>query len=229
MGTLFTGLGQALQPTVLALYETMIKISGASPAPSVPNIRFDGERVFIRPPRPEDFAAWADLRAQSRDFLVPWEPVWPDNALQHQTYLRRLRRQLNEWRDDVGYHFLVFARDNEKIVGGIGLTQVRRGVAQTGTVGYWVGAPFARKGYTGEAVTLVLEFAFETLGLHRVEAACLPSNDASGGLLAKVGFAKEGYARGYLRINGKWEDHILWAMLRDDWDEQRATRWAAAR
>ena len=101
-------------------------------------------------------------------------------------------------------------------MGGVTLSNVRRGVAQAASVGYWIGERFARQGYMTEAVLAVVEFAFEELGLHRVEAACLPENDASRSLLLKVGFRQEGYARQYLRINGKWQDHLLFEMLRDD-------------
>lgn len=184
---------------------------------SPPAIRLDGDRVFLRPPQARDWHVWAELRAVSRDFLTPWEPSWPPDALARAAFNRRLRRQASEWRDDEAYSFLVFDRRTDILVGGIGLSNVRRGVAQMGTLGYWVGQPHARRGYTGDAARLVVGFAFNNLGLHRVEAACLPSNEASRGLLEKAGFRQEGYARGYLRIDGVWCDHITYAVLREDW------------
>lgn len=182
-----------------------------------PPIRLEGDAVFVRPGLPRDWRAWAELREQSRDFLAPWEPTWPADALTRAAFLRRIRRHAAEWRDDEGYSFLVFERGSEMLVGGIGLSNVRRGVAQMATMGYWVGKPYARRGYTSEAARLVLGFAFGQMGLHRVEAACLPANAPSRGLLEKVGFQREGYARGYLRIDGRWADHVLYAILRDDW------------
>jgi len=184
---------------------------------SPPAIRLDGPRVFIRPPTPKDFLEWATLREESRAFLVPWEPSWPADALSKAAFLRRVRRQAIEWRQDEAYGFLTFDRRTGELVGGIGLSNVRRGVAQTATMGYWVGAPFARKGFTSASARLVLEFAFNQLGLHRVEAACLPSNIPSQGVLEKVGFQREGFARGYLRINGRWEDHLLYAVVKEEW------------
>lgn len=184
---------------------------------SPPPLRVDGPNVFIRPAQPRDWKSWADLRDASREFLVPWEPTWPPDALTQAAFTRRLRRQAGEWRDDEAYSFLTFEQHTEQVVGGIGLTNVRRGVAQMGSMGYWVGRPFARRGYTSEAARLLLSFAFGQLGLHRVEAACLPTNEASSGVLEKVGFTREGYARAYLRINDKWADHLLYAILRDDW------------
>lgn len=184
---------------------------------SPPALRLDGAHCYVRPPLPRDWRDWADLRADSRAFLTPWEPTWPADALTRTSFTRRLRRQAQEWRDDEGYSFLAFDRQSDVLVGGLGLSNVRRGVAQTATLGYWVGQPHTRRGYISAATRLVLDFAFGQLGLHRVEAACLPTNEASRGLLEKVGFTHEGYARGYLRIDGTWRDHVLYAMLREEW------------
>lgn len=175
-----------------------------------------GSQVRLRPARERDWEEWSQLREVSRDFLVPWEPAWPSDALSRAAYRRRLRLYNQEWRSDIGYSFLVFRRGDGRLVGGISLANLRRGVAQMASVGYWIGQPHARQGYASDALRTVLEFAFDQLGLHRVEAACLPTNLASQGVLRKVGFTEEGYARRYLRINGQWCDHLLFAMLRDD-------------
>ncbi len=182
-----------------------------------PAVRLDGRLVHLRPPAAKDWKEWADLRGRSRAFLTPWEPTWPADALARTAFLRRTRRQIQEWREDEAYGFLVFENAGGQLVGGIGLSNVRRGVAQTATLGYWVGEPFARRGFTAEAARLSVGFALDQLGLHRVEAACLPTNAPSRGLLEKVGFQYEGYARGYLRIDGAWRDHVLYAVLREDW------------
>ena len=103
------------------------------------------------------------------------------------------------------------------MLGGISLTNVRRGVAETCSFGYWIGERHARQGYMTEGLQLVLAFAFDALRLHRVEAACLPHNAPSRGLLLKSGFREEGYAREYLCIDGRWQDHVLFALLKEDW------------
>ena len=90
-------------------------------------------------------------------------------------------------------------------------------MAETASLGYWVGEPYARRGYMTAALPLVLDFSFERLRLHRVEAACLPTNVPSRALLLRIGFTEEGYARRYLLIDGKWQDHLLFAILREDW------------
>ncbi len=195
----------------------MIRLSRSGPAPAS-LARLDGDLVFLRPPAPEDWEPWAEVRRESRAYLKPWEPTWPADALTESAYLRRVRRLVTEWKADEGYSFHVFERVRGRLVGGIGLTQVRRGVAQTGTLGYWIGQRYERRGYTTEAVGLVVRFAFRTLQLHRIEAACLPDNLPSRRVLEKSGFVREGYARQYLRIAGDWRDHLTFAMLQDDPD-----------
>lgn len=177
--------------------------------------RLTGERAFLRPPERGDYEAWASLRAGSRDFLSPWEPIWPPDALSRASFRARVARYAEDWRTDQAYNFFIFALD-ETLVGGIGLSNIRRGVSETASLGYWVGEPYARQRYMTSALPLVVDFAFERLGLHRLEAACLPSNIPSRAVLARTGFQQEGYAREYLRIAGKWQDHLLFAILRGD-------------
>ena len=178
--------------------------------------RITGRRVFLRAPTMDDWAEWAELRARSRAFLTPWEPTWSADALSRAAFRRRLRQAATEWLEDTGYGLLVFRREDDAMLGGVNLSNVRRGVAQAVNLGYWIGEPYARQGYMTDSLHALFPFAFDRLGLHRIEAACLPHNLASRGLLLKVGFREEGYARQYLRINGSWQDHVLYALLRND-------------
>lgn len=184
----------------------------------------EGSRVLLRPPRMEDWPAWSALRAKSRDFLVPWEPAWPRDALGQAAYRRRLRQVVREREAGEAYGFFVLRRDDRELLGGITLSEIRRGVAQAGSVGYWMGAPHARRGYMGEALRALLPFAFETLALHRLEAACLPENEPSRRLLERTGFRQEGLARSYLRIDGRWRDHLLFALIESEWKEGAGRR-----
>lgn len=186
--------------------------------------RLFGERVFLRPPTLGDWRAWSELREASRDFLKPWEPTWPRDALSRAAYRRRLRQYTAEWRDGTGYSFFVFLTGKELLAGGVSLANVRQGVSQSASLGYWMGETYANQGYMSEALPKVLDYAFETLGLHRVEAACLPENGPSRSLLSKTGFVEEGVARQYLRIDAEWRDHLLFAMLRQDWRAAREAR-----
>ena len=182
-----------------------------------PPVRLEGERCVLRPALARDWQEWAALRAESRAFLTPWEPSWPADALTRNAFFRRIRRQAWEWRRDEAYSFFIFDKDSQALVGGLGLTNVRRGVAQAGMLGYWVGERYARRGYVAGATETLLTFAFGPLALHRVEAACLPSNVASRNLLNKLGFFDEGYAREYLYIDGAWREHVLYAMIARGW------------
>lgn len=181
---------------------------------SNPTIR--AERVLLRVPLLADYPQWAKLREDSRAFLAPWEPIWPADDLTKLAFRRRIRRYQREIRNGSGYPFFIFSPDGETLLGGLTLSHVQRGVAQSASLGYWMGSPFAGRGYMAAAVRAVIGFAFDTLHLNRIEAACLPHNQASIHLLEKVGFHREGYARKYLCIDGRWQDHFLYGLVRDD-------------
>lgn len=179
-----------------------------------PSIR--AQRVTLRAPAIGDYPQWARLREQSRDFLSPWEPIWPPDDLTKIAFRRRIRRYQREIRSGSSYPFFVFSPDGEILLGGLTLARIQRGVTQSGVLGYWMGAPYAGKGLMSAAVRAVVEFTFDTLHLNRIEAACLPHNAASIRLLEKVGFTREGYARKYLCIEGRWQDHLLYGLVRSD-------------
>ncbi len=180
-----------------------------------PPIRITGDIVELRAPDRSHYAAWARLREVSEEFLKPWEPSWPQDDLTATAYRRRLRFYGRAMRNDEAYPFFLFRREDEALLGGCTLSNVRRGVAQMATVGYWIGAPYARQGYMTAALRMLVAFVFDELRLHRIEAACLPENEASQRLLKRIGFREEGRAYGYLRIGGRWRDHVLFAMLSD--------------
>jgi ribosomal-protein-alanine N-acetyltransferase len=181
-----------------------------------PELAVRGQNILLRPPMMSDHEQWAALREESRDFLTPWEPIWPADDLTRAAFRRRLKRYDEDQRTDQSYALLIFKSDEDALVGGITLANVRRGVAQAGSIGYWVGARYARHGYMTAAMRALIPFAFDSLRLHRLEAACIPTNAASIALLEKTGFEREGYAREYLCINGVWADHLLYARLRAD-------------
>ena len=175
-----------------------------------------GERVYLRYPRMADHLQWAKVRGDSRAFLSPWEPVWAGDELTKSAFRRRLKRYQKETRLDSAYAFFVFRTEDDALVGGCTLSNVRRGVTQCCSLGYWVGERFSRQGYMFDAVHALIPFIFATLGMHRIEAACLPTNEPSKSLLAKTGFQREGLARRYLQIDGVWQDHVLFALLEDE-------------
>jgi [ribosomal protein S5]-alanine N-acetyltransferase len=195
-------------------FKAFLRIKSRYPRPSI-DLRLKGPNVTLRAADSGDWRSWRNLREASRTFLTPWEPSWPGNALSYTYYCGLLRRYAREWRKGEGYNFLIFLNGKGgPLVGGISLNGVERGIAQTGTLGYWMGQAYAGHGYMREAAALVLAFAFDALQLHRLQASCLPRNEPSINLLRRLGFEEEGYAKAYLQINGKWEDHILWARVR---------------
>lgn len=175
-----------------------------------------GPKVTLRAPALSDYAAWAELRALSRAHLMPWEPLWSRDELTRTSFRRRLRAYGQDARDDQGYSFFVTTTAADTLIGGLTLSNIRRGAAQTASLGYWMGAPFTRHGHMSEAVRMIVPFAFSILRLHRLEAACMPDNGASRRVLERNGFVAEGLARRYLRINGAWEDHLIHALTEED-------------
>lgn len=175
-----------------------------------------GAGVYLRVPQLQDFAQWRDLREASRDFLTPWEPLWAVDDLTKPAFKRRLRRYARDMVADEAYPLLIFRTADHQLLGGVTLSNVRRGICQAASLGYWMGAAFAGKGYMRAAVTALLPVAYDALGLHRVEAACMTTNHPSIHLLETLGFVREGYAREYLCINGVWEDHFLYGRLAGD-------------
>jgi ribosomal-protein-alanine N-acetyltransferase len=192
----------------------MALLRAASASDLGPVLEYD--RVVLRTPQISDYPAWAELRAASREFLTPWEPLWSNDELSRASFRRRVRHYLRDLREDVGYALFIFSATSGALVGGLTLCNVRRGVTQSCTLGYWIGAKYARQGYMTASVRAVVPFVFDSLELHRLEAACLPTNAASIKLLEKTGFLREGLARRYLRINGVWQDHLLYALLDTD-------------
>jgi ribosomal-protein-alanine N-acetyltransferase len=183
---------------------------------SDPQSTIRGKRVLLRPYLVSDYLQWAELRARSREHLRPWEPVWPKDDLTRSAFRRRIRHYQREAREDLSYAFGVFDERGTELRGGLTLTNVRRGVTQSASLGYWLGLPYVGRGLMTDAVHTAVVHAFDDLRLHRIEAASMPSNTGSINVLERVGFVREGFARRYLKINGVWQDHILFALLADD-------------
>ncbi len=179
--------------------------------------RLETKRTILRRPQLQDFATWAKLRGDSSDFLRPFEPSWANDELTKSAFRTRLRRHEADITGGRGLPWFIFDRQNPEILfGGLTISNIRRGVAESGSLGYWMGREFAGRGYMREAVMAVCEDAFQVHRLHRIEAATVLVNHPSQGLLKRCGFQEEGIARRYLRINGEWRDHILYSRLAED-------------
>ena len=179
-------------------------------------IRIESERMTLRPPQHSDFRAWAMLRRNSQEFLTPWEPSWSRDHLTRKGFSNRVYWSERSIKSGSAVPVFLVRRADGMLLGAVTLDNIRRGPAQAGTLGYWIGAEFAREGYMSEAIAALVHYAFTTLDLSRVEAACLPENTPSRGVLEKSGFKYEGVAQSYLQIDGRWRNHVLYANLRGD-------------
>lgn len=186
-----------------------------------PGVILERRRIFLRPPAPEDWPAWAEVRRRNREYLEPFEPQWPADCLEKDYWKRRVSRQSAYWRNDRGYGFLLFNRKTKSMIGGVNINNVVRGAANFASIGYWIDEQSQGKGLMREALELVLIFAYDTLMLHRINASCMPRNQRSVNLLRRLGFSEEGFAEKYIRINGVWEDHLLFGLNAEDFSADR--------
>ncbi|MCA8883565.1 MAG: GNAT family N-acetyltransferase [Rhodobacteraceae bacterium] len=179
-------------------------------------VQIQSERMLLRPPAQDDFVPWATLRRDNAAYLQPWEPTWAQDHLTRRSFSHRVRWAHRTINDGSGMPLFLFARDSGTLLGALTLDNIRRGPAQAGTIGYWIGQAHSGQGYMREAIRAVAHHAFTQLDLSRIEAGCLPENAASRRVLENSGFKYEGVAQSYLQINGRWRNHVLYANLRSD-------------
>ena len=179
-------------------------------------VRVETERMTLRLPEHGDWRQWSEVREASAEFLVRWEPVWSTDNLSRRAFTNRVYWALRAEAQGQALPMLLIRRADNQLLGALTLDNIRRGPSQTGTIGYWIGEPFARQGYMREAILALTHHAFTRMDLSRLEAACLPENLPSRGVLEKCGFKYEGVAQSYLQINGRWRNHVLYANLRGD-------------
>lgn len=179
-------------------------------------LRIETERMTLRSPTHSDFRSWAALRHASAEHLTPWEPSWATDHLTRKAFTNRVYWAQRSVASGTALPLFLFRRSDDALIGAITLDNIRRGPAQAGTLGYWTGQAYARQGFMQEAIKAVVHYAFTRIDLSRIEAACLPENTASRGLLESCGFKYEGVAQSYLQIDGRWRTHVLYAALRMD-------------
>jgi ribosomal-protein-alanine N-acetyltransferase len=174
------------------------------------------ERLVLRLPQHSDFRSWMQERLASTAHLTPWEPTWSEDHLSRRAFSARVAWAAKAEAQGTGLPLFVFRRADNVLLGAITLDNIRRGPAQAGTIGYWIGARHVRQGYMRESVQALCHYAFTKLDLSRLESATLPENTASRGVLEQCGFKYEGVAQSYLQIDGRWRNHVLYANLRGD-------------
>ena len=172
--------------------------------------------MTLRLPEMRDHADWAMLRRRGESFLRAWEPTWSADHFSRRAFRSRVYWAWRAREEGKALALFLIRREDSRLLGAITLDNIRRGPSQSAQVGYWIGPEFARQGLMREALAAVLRHAFTMLDLSRIEAACLPENVASRALLEGSGFRNEGVAEGYLQIEGRWPEHVLYAILRPD-------------
>jgi ribosomal-protein-alanine N-acetyltransferase len=185
-----------------------------------------GRRVLLRALAVSDFEAWREVRTRSRDWLVKWEPRplpgQADATQDRRVFAARCGARDRERQLGSGYGFGIFVgADHTCFAGEINLSSVQRGPYQNAYVGYWIDQAQAGHGYVPEAFVVLCRFAFDELGLHRLQASIIPRNRPSHRVAEKIGLRNEGTALRYLEINGVWEDHVRYAITAEDWEERR--------
>ncbi len=181
---------------------------------NTPNLQ--GEGVYLRFPLRRDYREWAAVRGASRSFLEPWEPTWPSDDLTRRSFFRRIGRYEQDYAAGTAVPLFLFSADDDRLIGGLNIGNIRRAAAQSCMIGYWMAEDSAGRGLMLAGLRAAIPFIFGTMRLHRIEAACIPDNKRSVRLLEKANFRYEGYLRGYLKINGEWRDHHLYALLDSD-------------
>ncbi|MEM6780945.1 MAG: GNAT family protein [Pseudomonadota bacterium] len=183
---------------------------------TLPNLELNGFRVVLRPMRLSDHAEWKRVRSTNQERLKEFEPKWAKDSFSKEFFERRYDRHTRDWASDRAYCFLIFDKNTHALIGGINLNSVCRGAAQNASLGYWIDEAYERQGFMSEAARIIIQYAFETLKLHRINAECLPDNERSINLLKTLGFTEEGFAKSYFQIKGIWQDHVLFGLVNPD-------------
>jgi ribosomal-protein-alanine N-acetyltransferase len=182
-----------------------------------------GRRVLLRPLKGSDWEAWRDVRVRSREWLEPWEPLpepgSPDPVADVEAFRARCGAWERQRHFDTAYGFGLFMRDGP-FVGEVSLGSVQRGPFQGAYIGYWVDRDHAGVGLVPEGVALIMQYGFDDLGLHRLEASIVPRNTASRRVAEKLGLREEGTALRFLQIRGVYEDHVRYAITAEEWVER---------
>jgi ribosomal-protein-alanine N-acetyltransferase len=202
---------------------TRFRSPESHPARTSSGLRLYGRRAMLRPLVAPDFPAWSEVRRRNHEWLTVWEPKRsahaPDPTVDRDAFSARCGQRERDRQTGAGYAFGLFV-DNA-FAGEINLNNVVRGALQTGTVGYWIDRAKAGRSYVAEGVVVVLRYAFEDLGLHRVEICIVPRNHNSRRVMEKLAIRDEGTALRFLEINGVWEDHVRYGITVEEWESRR--------
>ena len=180
-----------------------------------PELILKTKKVELRGPNYSDFDQWRHLRENSKTFLELWEPKRGNDFFKRRAFNNRVKWAKKSSQAGQAYQFFIFDKF-QTLLGSITIDNIRKDPSNAATLGYWLGKEYTGKGFMREAVLIIIDFSFTTLNISRLEAATLPENKSSRGLLERVGFKYEGVGQSYLEINGRWRNHVLYGLLRND-------------
>ncbi len=172
-----------------------------------------GQSVYLKMAEKQHFIEFQKLRFDNQEFLTPFEPKWRADALSKRAFYARVRNDRFLASNDDKYAYLIFKKSDDCLIGGINMNNINRGVFQACSLGYWLAKNENSKGLMSDAVRTLTKAAFENWKFNRIQAATLVGNLASIRVLEKNGFEQEGLAKRYLKINGRWQDHLLFAKV----------------
>ncbi|MQA90284.1 MAG: GNAT family N-acetyltransferase [Gemmatimonas sp.] len=182
--------------------------------PPTPSVHLETERTIVRLAIEEDVEAIVRYYTENREHLRPFDPERPPYFYLESFWRRQVKQNEDDYALDRSLRLFIYAgSEPNRVIGNIGFSNFVRGVGHYCTLGYSLDVDFQGKGLMSEALKATIDFAFRTLQMHRIEANYLPHNRRSGNVLRRLGFVVEGYSRDYLRINGRWEDHVRTALL----------------
>jgi [ribosomal protein S5]-alanine N-acetyltransferase len=167
-------------------------------------------RLVLRTPRQEDVLKLQKFKEQNKEHLAKWE-------------MTNVSESFEEWKKEYeegkSVRFFLFLKEEPEaeIIGACNFTQIFRGGFQGCSLGYRIGQRFQGKGLMTEALEKAIQHMFEKENLHRIMSNYMPENKRSEHVLQRLGFSVEGHAKNYLHINGRWEDHVLTALINQQW------------
>lgn len=180
------------------------------------------DRLILRPATPDDAAAILYYYVRNREHLRPWDPPHPPSFFTEEYWRRRVEQNIDEFNLGMSCRFFLFLQsDPAQVIGHASFSQIFRGAFHACYLGYTLDEVCQGKGLMFEGLAEAIRYMFREQHMHRIMANYLPHNLRSGRLLRRLGFTVEGYARDYLMINGKWEDHVLTSLTNQDWDPER--------
>ncbi|ASS67778.1 MULTISPECIES: GNAT family protein [unclassified Paenibacillus] len=178
-----------------------------------------GNRIELSFVEEKDAPALLKLEQSNKDFFQLYSGTKTGRFYTLEAQEERIAGAMKQREQDRGYQMLIRLQAAPEVIGTIALTEVARGNLQSAWLGYMLDRGHNGQGLMTEAVRLLVPYAFGELDLHRLEAGVMPHHEGSIRVLAKAGFQKEGLARKNVRINGRWEDHVTLAIVREEPEE----------